>query len=53
MQKRARLLELLRTRSFQEREVTLLQRIYKGEKLADISGATRMVETAGARGAES
>jgi regulator of RNase E activity RraA len=42
-----------RALDMQEREVTLLERIYKGEKLADISGATRMVETAGARGAES
>ncbi|MDJ1157634.1 RraA family protein [Chelatococcus sp. SYSU_G07232] len=33
----------------QEREITLLNRIHKGEKLADISGATRIVEEANRR----
>jgi hypothetical protein len=36
----------------QEREIKLLERIYKGEKLADISGATRMVEAAAERPAK-
>jgi 4-hydroxy-4-methyl-2-oxoglutarate aldolase len=40
-----------RALDMQEREITLLERIYKGEKLADISGATRMVEAAGDRSA--
>ena len=35
-----------RALDMQEREITLLERIYNGEKLADISGATRMVEAA-------
>ena len=33
-----------RALDMQEREITLLERIHKGEKLADISGATRMIE---------
>ena len=41
-----------RALDMQEREVTLLERIHKGEKLAEISGATRMVEAARARAAE-
>lgn len=41
-----------RALDMQEREITLLERIYKGEKLADISGATRMVEAAMERAAE-
>ena len=42
-----------RALDMQEREITLLERIYKGEKLADISGATRMVEAASDRSARS
>ena len=41
-----------RALDMQEREITLLERIHKGEKLAEISGATRMVEAARARAAE-
>ena len=41
-----------RALDMQEREIKLLERIYKGEKLADISGATRMVEAAMERAAE-
>jgi 4-hydroxy-4-methyl-2-oxoglutarate aldolase len=41
-----------RALDMQEREITLLERIYKGEKLADISGATRMVEAAAERPAK-
>jgi 4-hydroxy-4-methyl-2-oxoglutarate aldolase len=35
----------------QNREITLLERIEKGEKLPDISGATRMIEEANKRAA--
>jgi 4-hydroxy-4-methyl-2-oxoglutarate aldolase len=41
-----------RALDMQEREIKLLERIYKGEKLADISGATRMVEAAAERPAK-
>lgn len=37
----------------QEREITTLKRIHAGEKLADISGATRMIEEANKRAAAS
>jgi regulator of RNase E activity RraA len=33
-----------RALDMQEREITLLERIHNGEKLADISGASRMIE---------
>jgi regulator of RNase E activity RraA len=33
-----------RALDMQEREITLLERIHKGEKLADISGASRIIE---------
>jgi 4-hydroxy-4-methyl-2-oxoglutarate aldolase len=41
----------LRAIAMQEREITVLKRIHGGEKLADISGATRLIEESNARAA--
>jgi hypothetical protein len=35
-----------RALDMQAREITLLERIQKGEKLAEITGATRLIEEA-------
>ena len=40
-----------RALGMQEREITTLKRIHAGEKLADISGATRLIEEANKRAA--
>ena len=40
-----------RALAMQEREITTLKRIHAGEKLADISGATRLIEEANKRAA--
>lgn len=40
-----------RALGMQEREITTLKRIHAGEKLADISGATRLIEEANRRAA--